>query len=234
MRFNIILAAIILAASALPARAGERAMHGPHRNISVQGLGVVAARPDIAVLRAGVTSQAPSAKAALLEHHRVMANLLAVLETFGLAARDVQSLQADLRAVYPNRGQKDAIPAPIAFRATGNVRIRLREVDRLGELLDRMTAAGVNSLSGLHFAIAEPAPLQDEARKRAVQDARHRALLYAAEAGVQLGPVLRISEGGAVGPRPEFRALAASSAGSAVAPGETEIRAAVSVVFAIK
>ncbi len=239
MRFTarllgVVLAIAFLAASALPAWAGERPQHGPRRSISVQGLGVVTARPDMAVLHAGVTSQAPSAKAALSEHNNIMSNLLVTLTKFGLAERDIQSRQADLRAIYPNRGQPDAMPAPIAFRATGTVRIRLRQIDRLGDLLDRMTAAGVNNLSGLRFAIAEPAPLRDEARKRAVQDARRRAQLYAAEAGVQLGPVLQISEGGAVGPRPEFRALAASNAGGALTPGESEISVAVNVVFAIK
>jgi hypothetical protein len=163
-----------------------------------------------------------------------MAGLLVALRSFGLAERDVQSQQVDLRALYPNRRQNDAEPAPSAFRATGQVRIRLREVDRLGELLDQMAAVGVNNLSGLRFAIAEPAPLRDQARKRAVQDARHRARLYAAEAGVQLGPVLGISESGAGGPVREFRAMANSNAGGPTAPGETEISVTVNMVFAIK
>lgn len=204
------------------------------RSISVRGQGVVSARPDFTELHAGVTSQAPSAKAALLAHNKILADLLAALESFGLAERDVQSQQVDLRAIYPSRGQQDVQPAPSAFRATGNVRIRLRAVDRLGELLDRLAAVGVNNLSGLHFAIADPAPLLDTARKRAIQDARRRAQLYATEAGVQLGPVLRIEESAAGAPVPQMRALSSVNAGSPIAPGRTEIGVTLRVIFAIK
>jgi uncharacterized protein YggE len=90
------------------------------------------------------------------------------------------------------------------------------------------------NLSGLRFAIAKPGPLRDQARKRALSEAKRRAELYAAEAGVELGPVLRITEGGARGPLPRLRAMAATSAVGAMAPGETEIRMTVSVVYAIK
>lgn len=217
-----------------PAMAGERAGHGFQRSISVQGVGVVSARPDMAVISAGVTGQAVTAKAALSDHTKAMAALLTALRGFGIADRDVQSQHVSLHPVYPKRSQNGSARAPIAFRASGNVRVRLRQVDRLGELMDGMTGAGVNNLSGLHFAIAKPEPLQDQARVRALGDANRRARLYAAEAGVELGPVLRIKEGGAIGRAPRFRAMAAVSTERAIAPGETEIRMTVSVVYAIK
>jgi len=228
------LVSVALSLPLAPAMAGERPGHGFHRSISVQGVGVVSARPDMAVINAGVTSQAVTAKAALSDQTKAMAALLTALRSFGIADHDVQSQHVNLRPVYPKRRQNDGARAPMAFRASGNVRVRLRQVDRLGELLDGMTGAGVNNLSGLHFAIAKPAPLRDQARVRALGDAKRRARLYAAEAGVELGPVLRIKEAGARGRVPQFRAMAASSAERAIAPGETEIRMTVSVVYAIK
>jgi hypothetical protein len=163
-----------------------------------------------------------------------MAKVLAGLAAFGIADGDVQSRHVNLRPVYPRKNQNDGVRAPVAFRASGQVRVRLRQIGRLGEMLDRLTAAGVNNLSGLHFAVAKPEPLQDRARVLAIGEAKRRAQLYAAEAGVELGPVLRIREGGGHGPRPEFRAMSPSSAGRAVAVGETEFRITVSVVYAIK
>ena len=109
------------------------------------------------------------------------------------------------------------------------MRVRLRQIGRLGEILDRLTADGVNNLSGLHFAVAKPEQLQ--ARVLAIREAKRRAQLYAGEAGVELGPVLRIREGGGPGPGPELCAMSASGAGRAVAVGETEIRITVSVVY---
>ena len=228
------LPGLILAAFILPATAAERPGHGFGRSIAVQGEGVVSARPDLAVINAGVTRQADTAKAALAAHSLVMTKLLAALKAFAIADRDVQSQHVNLHPVYPRQNQNSGQRTPIAFRASGQVRVRLRRIDRLGELLDQMTAAGVNNLSGLHFAIAKPEALQDQARVLALREAKRRAQLYAKEAGVELGPVLRIREGGGRGPRPEFRAMATASAGRAIAPGETEIRMTVSVVHAIK
>ena len=230
----LVLAALSLPALSLPAVAAERPGHGFRRSISVQGVGVVGARPDMAVIRAGMSSQAATAKAALSGHNKVMTVLLAALRSFGIAEGDVQTQQVNLHPVYPNRNRNDGARTPIAYRAVGNVAVRLRQIDRLGDLLDAMTQAGVNNLSGLRFAIAKPGPLRDQARKRALSEAKRRAELYAAEAGVELGPVLRITEGGARGPLPRLRAMAATSAVGAMAPGETEIRMTVSVVYAIK
>ena len=112
---GVVLAVAFLAAIALPVWAGERAPHGPRRSISVRGLGLVAARPDLAVLHACTTSQAPSARATLSEHNAIMSNLLAHRINFGLSERDTQNQQADLRAIYTNRRQQDAMLALIAF-----------------------------------------------------------------------------------------------------------------------
>jgi uncharacterized protein YggE len=231
---GLMFAALTLAALIPPAMAVERPGHGFGPSIVVQGVGVVTARPDMAVLNAGVTSQSATAKAALAAHKEIMAKVLAGLAAFGIADGDVQSRHVNLRPVYPRKNQNDGVRAPVAFRASGQVRVRLRQIGRLGEMLDRLTAAGVNNLSGLHFAVAKPEPLQDRARVLAIGEAKRRAQLYAAEAGVELGPVLRIREGGGHGPRPEFRAMSPSSAGRAVAVGETEFRITVSVVYAIK
>lgn len=234
---GLALSAMVLPVIATPAFAEERPGHNMRRVIAVQGLGTVRARPDTAIIRAGVTTQSKTAKAALEAHGQVMAKLLATLENFGLAERDIQTRQINLHPVYPRRKGDTTPPAPEAFRASGKVRIRLGEIDRVGELLDQLTTVGVNNLSGLQFTIAEPEPLQDEARKLAMQDARRRAQLYAAEAGVELGPVIRIREGGATaGPIRETRQMASMSmaAASPIAAGENEIRISVSVVYAIK
>ena len=122
----------------------------------------------------------------------------------------------------------------MAFRASSQVRARLRQIGRLGEMLDRLTADGVNNLSGLHFAVAKPEQLQDRTRVLAIREGKRRAQLYAGEAGVELGPVLRIREGGGPGPGPELHAMSVSGAGRAVAVGETEMRITVSVVYTIE
>ena len=101
-------------------------------------------------------------------------------------------------------------------------------------MLDRLTVDGFNNFSGLPFAVAKPDQLQDRTWVLAIREAKRQAQLYAGEAGVELGPVLRIREGGGPGPGPELRAMSASGAGRAVAVGETEMRITVSVVYTIE
>ena len=109
----------------------------------------------------------------------------------------------------------------------------MRDVSKLGAVLDAAITDGANTLNGISFELAEPRPVLDQARKAATEDARARAELLAAAAGVKLGRVLSISEGGGYGgPMPMFKADAAS-APVPVEAGEIGLSAAVTVTFEI-
>ena len=96
----------------------------------------------------------------------------------------------------------------------------MRNLDKLGEVLDRLVGLGANEMAGLSFDVSQGEKLKDDARKEAVANAQRRAKLYADAAGVELGEVLRIDEGGDSGPRPVFagRALKAKRSRSSAAP----------------
>jgi uncharacterized protein YggE len=111
------------------------------------------------------------------------------------------------------------------------VRVKVRDLARLGQVLDRQVSQGANLVYGIHFGLQEPAPLLDEARKRAMADARRRADLYAAAAGLKVGRVLSVQEAGVTPPGPPPRM--AMSAAVPVAPGEQEIQATVTVTFTL-
>jgi len=101
-------------------------------------------------------------------------------------------------------------------------------------VLDQQVAQGANSLSGIRFGLNDPAPLLDEARKRAMADARRKAELYAAAAALKVGRVVSVQEAGAASPRPEMAARAMMSAAVPVAAGEQEIQASVSVTYVLE
>jgi hypothetical protein len=89
-------------------------------------------------------------------------------------------------------------------------------------------------MNGISFSIRDPAPMLDKARADAIADARARAETYARAAGVALGPILSISEGGGEAPRPMYRMAAAfAGAPAPVAAGEQSVSADVSVVWEI-
>jgi uncharacterized protein len=101
-------------------------------------------------------------------------------------------------------------------------------------VLDAMAEAGANRLSGIRFAIAEPRPLADQARERAVADARAKAELYARAAGVSLGNVVGIRETQPFDQPFPMRAQAEMAMDGAVMEGTLEVEAMVEMVFTIE
>ncbi|HEX2256256.1 MAG TPA: SIMPL domain-containing protein, partial [Afifellaceae bacterium] len=114
--------------------------------------------------------------------------------------------------------------------------VRIRDIAQAGGLLDRAVELGSNYVTGINFTAADPKPLEDEARRAAVADARGKAELYAEAAGVTLGPVVRIEEEQDQfgGPQPMMaRSMAAESA-VPVEAGEITFRARVRVDWALR
>ena len=232
---TIKLAALVMAmAVALALPDGLRAQEMPGR-ITVTGEGKVSAAPDMAVLTLGVTAENAQADLAMQEMREGMAAVLARLEAAGIAERDVQTSGLSLDPRWSDRRESSEPPRIESFVASSQVTIRLRALETLGGLLDGLVEDGANDLRGLHFALQEPQPLEDDARRAAVADAMRKAALYAEAAGVALGPILSISEQGGVQPRmmrAEMAAFAAD-AGMPVAAGELEVAAVVTITYAL-
>lgn len=216
-----VLAATCLALAA-PALAGAR--------ITVAGEGRAEAAPDMAVVRIGVQRRAAEADAALQAASQAAAVLLETLAEAGLEARDIRSSELFLRPVWPSG--RDGQPE--GFVAGSMVELRLRALEALGPVLAAAVGAGANRLDGVQFALADPQALADLARRRAVADALRRGALYAEAAGVALGPIEEIHEEAAGQPRfPAMRAAELAAADPVpVAPGEIDVSARVTVVFA--
>lgn len=215
---------------AAPALAGRE----PARIIEVQGSAEVRSRPDTGRISVGVESRDAAATAAVTANAAAMRSLMQALDTLGIGERDVQtgtlSLATDYQPV-PGGGMR-----PSGFVASQVLDVRVRPVERLGEVLDALVAAGANQIRGIRFDVADPAPLLDEARTAAVHDARRKAELLAEAANVQVGGVLQVTELGTdAPPGPMMRAMEADAfAGIPVAVGEHAVSARVRVVFALE
>jgi len=207
--------------------------HARASTVTVAGTGTVSAAPDMAEITTGVVTQAPTAAQALAANSQAMGRLLQALGALGIAARDIQTTSIN---VSPLRRQSRDGPLPeiTGYEVTNQVRVKVRDVSRLGRVLDQQVGQGANLVYGIHFGQQEPAPLVDEARKRAMADARRKAELYAAAAALKVGRVVAVQEAGAVSPRPEMTPRVAMSAAVPVAPGEQEIQASVTVTFTLE
>jgi uncharacterized protein len=207
--------------------------HARASTVTVAGTGTVSAAPDMAEITTGVVTQAPTAAQALAANSEAMARLLQALGALGIAARDIQTTSINVSPL--RRQSRDGPPPEITgYEVTNQVRVKVRDVSRLGRVLDQQVGQGANLVYGVHFGRQEPAPLLDEARKRAMADARRKAELYAAAAALKVGRVVAVQEAGAAPPRPEMAPRVAMSAAVPVAPGEQEIQASVTVTFTLE
>jgi uncharacterized protein YggE len=228
MRF---LALGLMLATTLSCQAADTNAPSP-ATISVSGEGVVTAVPDMASVSVGVTTQAGDAAEAMAVNNRAMASLFDVLDKFGIAETDRQSSGFNVYPRYdrPNDGRNAS--EITSYVVSNQLTVRVRDFDRLGELLSAVVASGSNQLGALSFGNSDAAELLDEARSLAVANARHKASLYAEAAGGKLGRVVSIAEAGAAQPVPLMRAgMAMQMEAVPVAAGENEYRAVVNVVF---
>ena len=227
-----LLFAGILVMSAPAALAGDEF----RRTITVNGQGKAFAPPDMATVQTGVVTHGVTAGEALSANSQVMEKIMDVLKGHKLASKDIQTSSFHVTPDYrrDERGRRE--PEIVGYRVTNQVGVRVRNLPDLGQVLDALVQAGSNQVSGIRFGIDDPAGALNQARNRAIADARSRAELYAKAAGVRAGRVLAISEQQVQLPGPQHlaRGLAAEALSSVpVAPGEHEFHVSINVVFAL-
>lgn len=199
--------------------------------ISVTGEGVVTAAPDMAEISVAVTTEAETAAEALTQNSARLEAVLAQLRAAGIEARDMQTEGLGVSPVWGGDGDETG-PAITGYSAHNGVKVRVRDLSKLGAVLDAAVADGANSLGGLRFGVSNEAQLMDEARRAAVAQARARAELLAGAAGAQLGAILSISEQGGMAPYPMPMLKAGLVAAPAPVPmqgGELGLSASVTI-----
>jgi uncharacterized protein YggE len=230
-----LLAAIATAGTFAPAIATAdvaQAITGTRLDIVARG--EVTRVPDVAVISAGVVTQAKDAQAALGENSAQMARVLAALKRAGVADRDVSTSNIGLSAQYLYAENKP--PVVTGYQANNSLTIRFRDVAKSGTILDALVAAGANQINGPNLMIDKPAPAIDEARVQAMALARSRAELYAKAAGLTVKRIVSIGESAdEQGPRPYPVMMMArgadASAKTQITPGEQQIGVTLSVTF---
>lgn len=134
-----------------------------------------------------------------------------------------------------DRPQDGQAPKVTGYQAQNTVTVRVRDLDRLGAMLDGLVSAGANEIYGIAFGLQDPQAAEDEARRAAIAEAVRRAGIMAEAAGVKLGPIIAITDAQAsVGPQPRFRAMAEASMGAPIKRGEMAVSQQATLTFAIR
>jgi uncharacterized protein YggE len=202
-------------------------------DVTVVGNGKITYTPDIGYLSAGVTSEGKTAAEAWQKNGEIVQRLFEALKAHGIDPKDLKTTNLNVAPKYVTHNDKE--PELVGYTATYDLSVTVRKLDDLGRVVDDLVANGANRHMGISFGCSDPDRLLDEARAKAVADARHKAEIYAAGAGCELGLVQSISEGaGYVPQRYEFeRAVAAKDAPLPIAAGQQEMTVQVTVVYAV-
>ena len=160
------------------------------RYIRVSGSGEVAVVPDIAYINIGVHSEAEDVSSALEANNTQATELTEALKAEGVEAKDIQTTNFNVypQTRYDNMGQ----PVGTSYVVDNTVYITVRDLTKLGKLLDSAISAGANNIYGISFDIADKETVLAQARELAIKDAEAKAKSVATVAGVTLGQILSI------------------------------------------
>lgn len=212
--------------------------NGEAAGVNVSGSGSVFGEPDIALLSLGVSAEADTVGAARTQASDAMNKMLDAMKENGVAEKDIQTTRFTVQPMYDYTNNKTVLRG---FSVDNIVIAKLRTIDDTGKVIDAALTAGgdLTRIESLQFTIDDPSSLEDQAREKAMTEARHKAETLATAGGVTLGKPRTISESGGPSPIPfdQFAAheLAADAGASTpIQVGELEVRVDVQVVYELK
>ncbi|MBV8794875.1 MAG: SIMPL domain-containing protein [Hyphomicrobiales bacterium] len=227
------IASLAALAAASPAAALDRAPDASNdRWVEVTGEGSISAAPDFARVTLGVTSTGKNAGEAMTANAKAANALVSLIKSEGVAPADIQTSEVSISPMFsqPSPNQQTA-PTITGYSVSNNVAVTLRDISRLGGLLDRAVTAGANSVYGVGFGHNDPSGLLDKARPLAVADARRKAEIYANAGGARIGRLMVLTEEAGRQPPVAFSRAYAASAPTPIEAGEDKLTVTVTARF---
>lgn len=243
MLYSSRIAVIALSVSFVAIAAGASAQEVRQREpvISVSGEGDASIAPDMAHLTLAVVRNAETAEKALGANSAAMKEVIAALKAGGIGDRDLQTSDFSIYPQYRHHEPKNGVVKPpeiIGYEVSNTLSLKVRDLTKLGAIIDQSVKLGVNQGGQISFSNDDPEGAMTEARKSAMAKAMAKARTLTEAAGVKLGRVLTINENAQrpMPPQPMVRMAMAKEASDAVpvASGENTYRVTVNVTFALE
>ena len=189
--FSFCLAAMMLPVSAA-SWAHDDSSEPSRRSVSVSGQGEVAVKPDRARVSLGVDAVSLELKAAESEVNKISRAFLVEAKALGIADADISTSGVGINPEYAWIEQTHTQKLT-GYRASRQIEVLMRDLDKLGDLILRATKAGVNRVSPPQLESSRAKELTNQALVKAAEDARAKAKLLAETLGAKLGPVYRVN-----------------------------------------
>jgi len=230
---TILFILVILLISSSTALASD----GSQRTITVNGQGKASAPPDMATIETGVVTHGVTAIEALSENNQIMGRIMDILTGHKIPEKDIQTSILNVAPEYKQDERGRVEDKIIGYSVRNQVQVRVRNLNDLGQVIDALVRAGSNQVSGISFGIDDSAKVINQARERAVADARSRAELYARSAGLNIGKIIAINEQSVEWPRAQgaYRTYNLEAVSSVpVATGEQEYNVTIQMIFSLE
>lgn len=215
-------------------------LESQQQGISVSGTGKVTVIPDIATLSLGISSQEESVALAQSQAAEAMDGVMAALKESGVADKDIQTQRFSIQQITRWDEEKSQ-EVVIGYRVTNMVTAKIRDLDAAGTTIDAVAAAGgdLTRINNLAFSVDQPEAYHEEAREKAMAEAKAKAEQLADAGGVKLGKPTYIAENVYLPPTVPFQefaragSLIAPAPTTAISPGEMDITLTVQVNYTI-
>lgn len=216
------------------------------RNFSVSGIGKVVAVPDVAEFDFGVLTEGGKNIGSLQKDNVGKVNkAIAFLKSKGVEAVDIQTQNYSVQPRYQYFNCTGLVPCRpaeiIGYTIQQNVLVKVRDFDKIGDMLAGVVENGANTVSQLNFTVDDPTKVEQEARTKAIAKAKDKAQDVAAAGGFSLGRLLSIEEGGNNQPVPMYAygmgggaVTDAKSVAPIVEPGSQEVSVIVTLQYEIQ
>ncbi len=241
----LLIALIVFVAVSIPTKIKEgRHIDGVNR-ITVSGTGEVYAKPDLALINFSVVSESKTVEEATSDNTEKMNAAIDFVKGTGVEEKDLKTISFNVYPRYEYRKvELEIYPYPpgkrvlVGYEVTQTLQVKIRDLEKIGDILDGVTDIGINQVGSLSFTIDKQDEFKEQAREEAIEEAKAKAEILASQLGVDLVKIIDFSESGSV-PRYYDYAMESSMKGmsSSAAPqietGENKIEVSVSIVYEI-
>ncbi len=236
----VLISAIVVLATLLSAcgpTTVNAAAQPPVRTLTVSGTGKVDLAPDIAYINLGVHTENPSAAEAVAANNTQTQKVIDALKKLGIAEKDIRTTNF---SIWPSQNYApDGTPLETKYMVDNTVYVTIRDLKKLGDLLDSVIAAGVNTVNSIQFDVADKTQALTQARADAVKDAQKQAQELASASGLSLGEVYSIGFSEVATPFLDYGkggggAAVAEAASVPIQPGQLTISATVNMSYLLK
>lgn len=197
--------------------------------VSFSGEGKVVAKPDIAKVQLSVVTDALTSKAAQNDNSKKSKTITDYLKKQNIDDKDIKTTGYN---IYPQFGGQ---PTITGYQVNQSMEVKIRDLDKVSDILDGVVTAGANQVSQLSFEIDNPEALKAEAGKKAIEDAKKKAHELENQVGISLGKIVNFSENTGGYPVPYMlEAKSIGGGGPSIPTGENEITVNISLTYQIK